>query len=172
MQRRDGMDKNNMSTPIVLVILAGILIQVILGLGDSRPMPHRTAIAFSKAYFQLDPNMSSFLCTELLGDEENDLVAALRNRRFDEARERGFPASTMKAALSHVESRTELSPDGGKAAVHITAERRTAINPVFAWVAKLFFLGTSQPVEETIELVREDGAWKVCGNPFGLADNS
>jgi hypothetical protein len=165
------MDQNNMSTPIVLVILAGILIQVILVFGDSQPLPHRTAIAFSKAYFQLDPHMGKFLCEDLRADEESDPVAALRNQRFDEARDRGLPLKAMKAALYHIESETEVSPDGNQAAVRITAERRMAINPVFAWVAKLFNIGGSQPVKETLELVREGGAWKVCGNPFGLAGN-
>jgi hypothetical protein len=38
-------------------------------------------------------------------------------------------------------------------------------------VAKLFFIGESRPVDEVLELVRENGTWKVCGNPFGLAEN-
>ncbi|HDI61046.1 MAG TPA: hypothetical protein ENF48_11965 [Desulfobacteraceae bacterium] len=164
------MDRNNMSTPIVLVILAGILMQVLLIFADSRPMPHRTAIAFSKAYFQLDPAMGNFLCTDLRGDEEADPVALLRERRFDEARERGFPSNMIRANLYHVDSRTELSEDGDQALVHITALRRTAINPVFAWVARLFSIGESHHLEETLELVKEEGTWKVCGNPFGLAD--
>ncbi|NCC77920.1 MAG: hypothetical protein EOM08_15990, partial [Clostridia bacterium] len=111
------MDPKSTSMPIILVILAGIVVQVIFGAVESRPVPHRTAIAFSKAYFQLDPSMSQFLCVDLLGDEEADPVADLRNRRFDEARERGLPASAMQAALYHVDSRTELSPDGKQAVV-------------------------------------------------------
>ncbi len=166
------MDQNqSMSVPIVLVILAGIVVQVIFGAVDGRPAPHRTAAAFSKAYFQLDPGMKDFLCADLQGDEESDPVAALRDRFSEEARERGVPLSTLKAALYHLDSRTELSPDGKQAVVHITAERRMSINPVFAWVAKLFHLGASQPVEATLELVRENLDWKVCGNPFGLAEN-
>lgn len=164
------MDRNNMSTPIVLVILAGILLQVLLIFGDSRPLPHRTAIAFSKAYFQLDPAMGKFLCTDLRGDEEADPVALLRERRFDEARDRGFPAGMVRSNLYHVDSHTEFSEDGAQARVRITAARRTAINPVFAWVARLFSIGETHHLEETLELVKEEGAWKVCGNPFGLAD--
>jgi len=166
------MEKNNWSTPIVLVILAGILIQVILGTADSRPMPHRTAIAFSKAYFGLDPKMSAFLCADLRGDEETDPVADLRALRLDEARERGLPVGAMQYALYHLDSWTELSPDGNQAVVRISAERRMAINPVYAWVAKLFFIGGGQPVDETLELVREQGVWKVCGNPFGMTQQS
>ncbi|MDD2603795.1 MAG: hypothetical protein RBR20_10090 [Desulfobacterales bacterium] len=166
------MDRNNMSmgTAIVLVVLAGILVQVVLAFGDSRSMPHRTAIAFSKAYFQLDPVMGTFLCSDLRSDEEADPVALLRERRFDEARERGLSFGMMHADLYHVDSQTEFSEDGEQALVHITAARRTAINPVFAWVARLFSIGETHHLKETLELVKEEGEWKVCGNPFGLAD--
>jgi hypothetical protein len=164
------MDRNNMSTPIVLVILAGILLQVLLIFGESRPMPHRTAIAFSKAYFQLDPAMGKYLCTDLRGDEEADPVVLLREQRFDEARERGLSFGMMRANLYHVDSQTEFNEDGDQALVQITAARRTAINPVYAWVARIFSIGEAHHLQETIELVKEEGAWKVCGNPFGLAD--
>ncbi len=165
------MAKNNWSTPIVLVILAGIFLQVIFCLVENRPSPHRTALAFSKAYYALDPQMGKYLCNDLKSDEDLDLVAEYRNRRFDEARQRGLPFSYMKGALVHYETETRLGADGNSAAVQLTAKRRTAINPVFAWVAKLFSIGHSQPVEEVIELVKENGAWKVCGNPFGLVEN-
>ena len=165
------MAKNNWSTPIVLVILAGIFLQVIFCLVENRSSPHRTALAFSKAYHALDPQMDKYLCNDLKSDGDLDLVAAYRNRRFDEARQRGLPFSYMKGALVHYETETRLDAAGNSAAVRLTAERRTAINPVFTWVAKLFFIGQSQPVEEVLELVKENGAWKVCGNPFGLAEN-
>lgn len=165
------MAKDNWSTPIVLVILAGIFLQVIFAMADSRSFPHRTALAFSKAYYALDPHMSRYLCEDLKANEDVDLVAEYRNSRFDEARERGLPMNYMKGALYHYETETRLGSDGKSAEVRLTALRRTAINPVFAWVAKLFFIGQNQPVEEVLELVKENGTWKVCGNPFGLAGN-
>jgi hypothetical protein len=35
-------------------------------------------------------------------------------------------------------------------------------------VAKIFSLGETHNVEETLTLVKEDGLWKVCGEPFAL----
>jgi hypothetical protein len=165
------MAKNNWSTPIVLVVLAGIFLQVIFSMAENQSSPHRTALAFSKAYYALDPKMDRYLCEGLKANDDVNLVAEYRNRRFDEARERGLPLSYMKGALYHYETETRLGPDGKSAEVRLTALRRTAINPVFAWVAKLFFIGQNQPVEAVLELVKENGAWKVCGNPFGLAGN-
>ena len=46
---------------------------------------------------------------------------------------------------------------------------RTCIHPVFAYVASLFRLGQTHEFEETLELIKEDGKWKVCGTPYGLA---
>ena len=36
-------------------------------------------------------------------------------------------------------------------------------------VSKLFHLGDTREFEETLELVKEDGRWKVCGAPFGMS---
>jgi len=163
------MKENNWSTPIVLVVLAGIVLQVLFIFAAGQSAPHRTAKAFAKAYFKIDPAMTRYLCADLKGDEEQNPVADYRYRRFDEARQQGFAPGFMKSALYHLETETEMAADGDQATVRVTAERRTAINPIYAWVAKLFYIGDSHPVDERLELVREDGAWKVCGNPFGLA---
>jgi hypothetical protein len=37
-------------------------------------------------------------------------------------------------------------------------------------VAKIFSLGETYKVEETLTLVKEDDLWKVCGEPFALIE--
>jgi len=32
-------------------------------------------------------------------------------------------------------------------------------------------MGETHPVETTLDLVKEDGAWKVCGKPFRLVES-
>ena len=44
-------------------------------------------------------------------------------------------------------------------------ERKRAIHPAFAYFAKILNIAGTYPVEATLDLVREDGRWKVCGNP-------
>jgi len=61
-----------------------------------------------------------------------------------------------------------LAQDGESATIQVKGKRRTQINPVYAYVAKLFGLGQTHTFEETLELIKEDGSWKVCGNPYGL----
>ena len=36
-------------------------------------------------------------------------------------------------------------------------------------VGRLFSIGETYSVDETLKLVKEDGRWKVCGNPFLIA---
>jgi len=37
-------------------------------------------------------------------------------------------------------------------------------------VAKIFCLGDTYQVEETLTVVKEDDGWKVCGQPFSLTE--
>jgi hypothetical protein len=73
----------------------------------------------------------------------------------------------MKMALLHIETETQMVDDN-VAEVRINCNRRRTINPVFAIVAKIFCLGETYKVEETLTLVKEDDLWKVCGEPFAL----
>jgi hypothetical protein len=76
-----------------------------------------------------------------------------------------------KSALYHVKTDTVQKNDT-EAEVHLTAFRRTAINSVFLFTAKLFDLGSPYPVEETIRMMKEDGRWKVCSPVFDLPADS
>jgi hypothetical protein len=54
------------------------------------------------------------------------------------------------------------------AKIHLTGKSRVCINPAFMLVGKLFQIGRDHIVDETIELVKEDGRWRVCGGSFEL----
>lgn len=155
---------NRILTLLLVVVLAGFL-QVLLVFADCRSTPSRTAVAFTKAYYRLDPSMGDWLCKELTRDPDSSLVAAYLYRTAEEARGMGYDTDALKSTLYHIATET-VSRDDASAQVRITAERKRATNPVFAWVAKLFFLGNTYEVDTTLDLVREDGRWKVCGQPF------
>jgi hypothetical protein len=52
---------------------------------------------------------------------------------------------------------------------HVEGITRVAINPAFMVIGKLFRIGKNYPVEATLDLVKEDNGWKVCGTPFDRA---
>jgi hypothetical protein len=150
---------------VVFVILQGILISI--GKADN---PATAAVDFAKAYFMLDgPSMSERLCSELVEDEELNIVNTYLNSVADRARMLGFSKNYMRTQLSHVSTEVQMT-DENNAEVRITGERLRSINPVFAIIGRLFFLIESQGVDETLSLIKENGHWKVCGQPFLLSE--
>lgn len=159
-------NRSNTSSWILVAILA-VCLQVVFVFADGRPTATGTAIDFSKAFFLLDTGMERYLCSQLINADESlvrDYVLAMN----DQAHDRGFGKAMVRQMIYNLET-TTLAQDSESATIHIKGVRRTRINPLYAYVAKLFGLGRVHPFQETLELIREDGRWKVCGNPYGLA---
>ncbi len=152
----------------ILVVILAVCLQVVFVLADCKQTATGTAINFSKAYFLLDADMEKYMCSELAGDEDEPVVAAYLEAMTDEAKARGFGTGMVKQTITHVETET-LAQDAESATIHLKGRHRTCIHPVFAYVASLFRLGQTHEFEETLELIKEDGKWKVCGTPYGLA---
>lgn len=156
--------------PLLVVICIGIVVQLLLIPLDCINKPYKTAVAFTEAYFKIDPSMANYLCEDSKTVDDIDTVAQYIYDMTKQARDRGFDKHYLKSKLYHVMTHTTYLGDA-EATVSISADRRTAINPVFAWVAKLFHIGETHPFQETLEIVKEDGKWKVCGSPLSLHQN-
>ena len=161
------MGDNSKFPAIAAVIVVAFILQIVLVTADHHESPGMAAVEFSKAYFKLNKTMGKRLCREITDDGESEVVSDYLNRVADQAKSEGFNASWMKMALSHIETETQMVDDN-VAEVRINCNRRRAVNLVYALVAKIFFLGETYEVEETLTLVKEDGLWKVCGEPFVL----
>ena len=157
--------------PLLVVICLGIIVQALLIPLNCVSKPHDTAVAFTKAYLKLDSSMADYLCEDSRTVDEIDMVAQYIYDMTREAADRGFGQSYLKNQLYHVLTHTTYTSDS-EATVSIHAKTRTSINPVFAWVAKLFFIGETRPFDETIEVVKVDNQWKVCGSPLSLHGNT
>ena len=161
------MDNGNNSTMLALTLLLGIFLQVLFVFADNVNTPGKTAAEFSKAYFKLDPSMSKYLCSELTEGENGDAVERYLETAAMEAKNRGFKTSYVKSYIYEITTNT-ISKDTANAQVKIHFKRRKSINPVFAIIAKLFFIGGTYTVDEVIDMVKEDGKWKICNKPFSL----
>jgi len=157
--------------PLLVVICLGIIVQAVLIPLDFISKPHETAVAFTKAYLKLDSSMADYLCEDSRSVDEIDMVAQYIYDMTQEAKDRGFDKSYVKNQLYHVLTHTTYTSDS-EATVSIHAKTRTSINPAFALVAKLFFIGETRPFNETLEVVKEDDQWKVCGSPLSLHGNT
>jgi hypothetical protein len=163
------MKSGNKVMALVSVVIVAFILQVVLIIVDHHDSPGMAAVEFSRAYFKLSPSMADFLCSEIAGDEDTNVVGDYINRMADEARANGFEPGWMKMALSHIELSTRMI-DSSTAEVHITCSRRRAMNPLFGIVSKIFFLGETHKVADTLTVVKEDGTWKVCGQPYSLIE--
>ena len=154
---------------IAAVIVVAFLLQIVLVAADHHESPGKAAVEFSKAYFKLNKDMEKRLCRDITEDGESDVVSDYLYRVADQAKLEGYDVSWMKMALSHIETETQMVEEN-VAEVRINCSRRRAVNPVYALVAKIFSLGETHKVEETLTLVKEDDLWKVCGEPFALIE--
>ena len=156
--------------PLLVVICIGIIVQVLLIPLDCINKPYKTAVAFTEAYLKMDPSMANYLCEDSKTVDDIDTVAQYVYDMTKQAGDRGFDKGYLKGKLYYVMTHTTYLGDS-EATVSISAKRRTAINPIFALVAKLFHIGGTYPFHETLEIVKENGKWKVCGSPLSLHQN-
>ena len=159
-------NRSNISAWILLVVLA-VCLQVVFVFADCKQSATKTAVDFSKAYFLLDDNLECYLCNDLNGDENESAASAYLRAKALEARDRGFSIGMVRKIITHLETET-LAQDDSSATIHLSGESRTCIHPVFSYVAKLFHIGQEYSFEGTLELIKEDGQWKVCGTPYGM----
>ncbi|MFZ7125160.1 MAG: hypothetical protein ACOWWM_03275 [Desulfobacterales bacterium] len=144
---------------IGMVVLFGVLLQLLLVSAEMKEAPDRAAVDFVKAYYRLDPAMADRICEKLLAagnpvDNRIHLAAA-------EAKQRGFNINYMKSQLFHVQS-TVLEKDVSNAKVRLVYERKKAIHPAFAYFAKMWKIGKTHHEDAVLELVLEEGRWKIC----------
>ena len=158
------MAKDNRITGVVLVIFFGIILQLLLGMADTRSTPGKTAVEFTKAYFSLDASMSEYICNELM---EENIADKYINQVAQEAQDIGFKLNYMRSMLYNIKTDI-ISEDESEADIRITCERKRMINPVFTIIGKLFFIGETYEVDETLNIIKEDGKWKICGRAFSL----
>jgi hypothetical protein len=167
------MAKKDNKSVWILVLAIAIALQVLFVFADGKKTATGTAVAFSKAYFMLDEDMEEYVCDELIGEEDESAVATYLYTRNQEAYKRGFGGQgfgkgMVKQMIYHVKTET-IAQDDESATIHIHGLQRTNIHPAFTFVAKLFQLGQVREFEETLDLTKVDGQWKVCGSPYGLS---
>jgi hypothetical protein len=144
---------------IALVILLGIIIQVVFVFAYTKETPNKVAVEFAEAYFKFDPAMKDMLCSSL-ANQEQDYVTIYIQESFNRAKDLGYNLSYLKTGLKDIETNT-LARDEDSAIIELKAKSRYAL--------RTFFRGDRFEVNQKLDLVKEDGKWKVCGNPFLMA---
>lgn len=164
------MAQDNKRSAFTTVFLFAFFFQIVFVFADTRDTPGKAVVEFARMYYQIDPTMATRLCDELALDEEVNVVASYIQSTKKQANERGFDLSYMKNSLYNVKTHT-LKMDAGSAEIRITGEMKKGINPLYAYVGKLFFLGKTTPLDQTVNVIKENGKWKVCEGFFSVSES-
>ena len=154
---------------LVAVILTGVIFQLLFIAVDGRDTSGRAAAAFTKACYALDESTLNQLCTAKQSDNA-DMLDDYLYAVDQEAAELGFNRNYMRMQLTNIRTDT-ISLDDTTARVKVSASAKRCIHPAFTIVARLFRIGKIYQLEQTVNLVKEDGIWKVCNHPFDIAGN-
>ena len=154
---------------LAAVILTGVVLQLLFIAVDGKDTPGRAAAAFTKACYALDESALNQLCTAKRPDDADHLADYL-NGVDKEAAELGFNRNYMRMQLTNIRTDT-ISRDDTTARVKVSAGMKRCIHPVFTIVARLFRIGKTYQLEQTVNLVKEDGTWKVCNRPIDISGN-
>ena len=163
------MARMNKIAALILILIAGACVQVLFAFADCKDTPGIAVAEFSKAYFRIDKSMAKRICAERLTSGDVDLVEKYIYLAGQEAKDRGFNKEFMQNKLYDIAIET-ISQSDSQAQIRITAKRRVAINPVYAIISNLFNIGETYRVDEIINVIKEGGKWKVCGNFFSFPE--
>lgn len=145
---------------IALVILLGIALQVVFVFAEAKESPNKVAVEFAEAYFKFDPAMKHMLCSKLSDSQEKDYVANYIHESSMRAKDLGYNLSYLKTGLKDIKTNT-LASDENSATIELKAKSKYAL--------RTFFTGDKFEVYHKFDMIKEDGKWKVCGNPFFIA---
>ncbi|MGE0085791.1 MAG: hypothetical protein AB7S75_15380 [Desulfococcaceae bacterium] len=160
------MRQSKMIISLAVALVLGIAVQVILVYADAQDSPYKAATEFAKACFAYDRAvLSDRLCEGSKTANDADVVGNYIYKAQQEAEARGYSLGCyVKEKLYHLEAET-VTRSQDAAQVRLTFEKRSPLRTFFSKKDK----HDISHAEEVIDLVRENGRWKVCGNPFSIA---
>jgi len=157
-------------TPVFLCIALIIVfcITATSTFAESASSPSGAAKGFTKAYFMLDASMEEFLSAESKETEnERNTVELYLQKREWEAKNRGYKLSYLQMRPILVKTQV-LNQDDASAQVQVDVTMIRSINPLFRIVGYAFCLLEEHEVNTTLDLVNEDGQWKIGPGAYEL----
>ena len=158
-------------SPKLISLLAALLI--CLGIHASSAWaqgnsPEQVVKDFTKAYSMLEPSMADFLSEEaLINENDVNMVELYLRLQENDAYNRGYQTSYLQMKPILIKT-TVLSMDDASAQIQINATTIRSINPLYRIVGYIFCILEEHEVQDTISLVKEDGAWKIGPGAFDL----
>ena len=176
----------NNGDKIIVFVLTGLImvfLQVLFIFADTQDTPTKAAIEFTKAYLCVDrDSMDNLLSNKAKVVNDVNILDKYINNVSKEAQSRGFGLNFYtKEKIYDVETKI-ISSSHNKAKIRLIGVKKSPLRAFFAsqYEGKskehdkiLNLLGkftgeSSQTIDEVIDLVKEDGKWKVSESPFSF----
>lgn len=158
-------------SPRLISLVAALLIGLSLHASSAwaeGSAPAQVVKDFTKAYYMLDPSMADFLSEDaLINKNDVDMVDLYLRLQDRDAYNRGYQTSYLQMKTILMKT-TVLSMDDSTAQIQIKATTIRSINPLYRIVGYVFCILEEHEVQDTISLIKEDGAWKIGPGAFDL----
>ena len=158
-------------SPRLISLLAALLIGLVLHASSAWAegnSPAQVVKDFTKAYYMLEPSMADFLSEDaLINENDVNMVELYLRLQENDAYNRGYQTSYLQMKPILIKT-TVLSMDDASAQIQINATTIRSINPLYRIVGYVFCILEEHEVEDTISLVKEEGAWKIAPGAFDL----
>ncbi len=160
------MMQGKMIISLITALVLGVAVQVLLVYADTQDAPDKAAAEFAKAYYAYDKAvLSERLCESAKVQNDTDVIGDYIYKARREAEARGFGLGCyVKENIYHLQTDT-LDRTHDTARIRLTFEKRSPLRTFFSKKDRYDIFH----VEEEIKLIKEEGRWKVCGNPFSIA---
>ncbi len=153
-------NKGSIITGTIFIIAIAFFLQVLFVYAEANDTPNKAVAEFAKAYFGLDSSMADRLCQESLIVDGVNVVDKYIDSVTTKAKAEGYRPFFVKNFLYHVQTNT-ISKDANNAKIKLACEVK---HPLRAFFTK----ENSRKIDETIDLIKVDDKWKVCGDVFSL----
>lgn len=161
------MKKRSRLISLVATLLIGLVLHASSAWAEGSA-PAQVVKDFTKAYYMLEPSMADFLSEDALTNENDVNMVELYLRLQDnDAYSRGYKTSYLQMKPILMKTKV-LSMDDVSAQIQINATTIRSINPLYRIVGYVFCILEEHEVQDTITLVKEDGAWKIGPGAFNL----
>jgi hypothetical protein len=161
------MKKSRKLISLVAALLIGFVFTASFAWAEGNS-PEHVAKEFTKAYCMLKPAMADFLSEDaLINENDVNRVELYLSLKEKDAYNRGYQTSYLQMQPILIKT-SVLSMDDASAQIQVTATTIRSINPLYRIVGYVFCILEEHEVQDTISLVKEDGAWKIGTGAFDM----
>jgi hypothetical protein len=166
-KENQGMKKSFKLISLVSALLVGLSLYASSVWAETNS-PTQVVKDFTKAYYMLDPSMADFLSKDaLINENDVNMVEVYLRLQETDAYNRGYKTSYLQMKPILLKT-TVLNMDDASAQIQINATNIRSINPLFRIVGYIFCLLEEHDVQDTLNLIKEDGAWKIAPGAFNM----